>query len=365
MKIQSARVLLSQRQFSRPLRTGTETYEYLNNIIIEIGSEEHVGLGYSFCFSKDQAWAVAKLASDLARGILNEDVRSRRNTLARLRTHGNFIGTYGPTMLALAMADTALWDLLCREAGLPLFEYIGGGGRRTEVYCTTGFLDDEPSDIIEEINEIRKMGIRKFKVKIGQRDWKSDIRRLKEIKSDLYSDDELMVDANQAWNLKTALRVSEVLSDLDVNWFEEPIASSNIQGYEQLAKSSPVRIVAGESLFGFAQHYEVVRRRACDVLMINLMRCGGVSEFLDIVKVANEEEIPCSAHAFTEVSSHLMTASDNSVASEYLPGWWDNMYVEPVAIRNGEVEFTRLAGTGLELSREVAANAEIVFRDRT
>lgn len=183
-------------------------------------------------------------------------------------------GEPGPIAQVLAGVDMALWDLAARHAAQPLYRYLGARAvSRLPVYAS-GLNPDRP----EELGAAKwAEGHRAFKLKVGfGRD--RDLANLQALRATLADDADLMVDANQAWDLQTALQMSGAIAGYRLLWLEEPIrADAPAQDWLRLAQQSPVPLAAGENMRGFEPFEAAMAQKSLAVLQPDIGKWGGFS----------------------------------------------------------------------------------------
>ncbi|MEP9377922.1 mandelate racemase/muconate lactonizing enzyme family protein [Aquabacter sp. CN5-332] len=339
--------------FERPLQTGNHVYRDLENVLIEIHADGLVGIGYAFNFAFRQAAAIRLLVEDLAQSLIGKKVEDVRGHWGAMWRQLNFIGQTGPSAMALSVVDTALWDLFAREQNMPLYRLLGAVRSEIELYPTGGFLADPIEAVIEEVLRHRAAGFRRCKIKVGRPDWQSDVKRVEQLRAAVGDDFGIMIDANQAWSVVDAISAGRRFQDLGVCWFEEPVSVYDVPGTARVADALDMPVAAGESVFTRWGHLELLDAGACDVLMPNLMRCGGPTEFMQIGALAAGRHIPVSSHTFTEISAHLVAAMPNATFCEYLPGWWEKLFNEEQKIERGMFHLPDRPGLGLTFSRDI------------
>ncbi len=157
-------------------------------------------------------------------------------------------GEPGPIAQCLAGVDVALWDLAARAQGQPLYRYLGAGAaaQRLPVYAS-GLNPDRPEDLAAAK---KAEGHRAFKLKVGF-GRERDLANLAALRKTLGDAAALMVDANQGWDLETALCMSRAIAPFRPLWLEEPLrADAPVEAWQQLARTSPIPLAAGENLRG-------------------------------------------------------------------------------------------------------------------
>ena len=180
-----------------------------------------------------------------------------------------------------------------------------------------------------------------------------------------------MVDANCAYDMKTALQVGRALEDLNIFWFEEPISPDNVEGYEVLARSLNLRLAAGEAEFtryGFRQFFT---RQALDIVQPNVCRAGGFTECKKIAALSSTFHIPYAPHTGSSsavcmaASLHLAAALPNFLIYEYMqtdwnkdqknPLRWDLVQLPIKSFKDSHIELEDKPGLGIELNEEVVS----------
>src|SRR5690606_2320941 len=117
-------------------------------------------------------------------------------------------------------------------------------------------------------------------------------------------------------------------------WFEEPLPAWDIDGSARLTQLLDVPIASGETIYTKYAFKEMLEKRGADILMPDLQRVGGVSEFMKIGHMAHSYDVPISPHIFTETSIHLAAALSNTNFLEYMP-WFSSLYNETLEIKDG------------------------------
>ncbi|HEX8714493.1 MAG TPA: mandelate racemase/muconate lactonizing enzyme family protein [Solirubrobacteraceae bacterium] len=341
------------------IRSGIHTIDGIHTLIVEVAAGGEVGLGYAFAFSANEIAAVAALARELAAVVAASPARGVRAHWAAMWQRLNFIGHEGPGVMALAAIDTALWDLLAREAGLPLYRLLGGSERSSEVYAAGGWLSWSVERVIEEATSFAESGYRAYKMRVGSADWRADVERVRKVREALADDVGLMIDVNQAWSVDAALRAGRELDELGLLWIEEPVEAQDHRGHARLARELLTPIAAGETLWGRRGFAQLIEAGGVDVVQLDLMRCGGITGFLAIAPLVEAARSPISSHLFTQISAHLLAAVPQAYMAEHLPSWFDPLFESPPEIVDGRLLASREPGLGLRLSRSALERWEV------
>lgn len=187
----------------------------------------------------------------------------------------------GPFAQAIAGIDTALWDLAARKAGQPLWRFIDAAASPHVRVYASGLNPDAPEGLAARR---RDEGFRDFKLKIGfGRD--RDLRNLAALREALGPDCQLMVDANQAWDIDTALSYARDLDPLGLAWLEEPLRCDRPwNDWKTLAAATHTPLAAGENIMGAANFRTALSTGALRVVQPDMAKWGGFSGTLPVAK---------------------------------------------------------------------------------
>ena len=236
------------------------------------------GTGYAYTIGSGGPAIVSLLARTLAPALLGRDAERIEGIWRDLlfATHATSVGAI--TSLALAAVDTALWDLRCRRAGLPLWKMAGGARERVPLYTTEGgWLNLHTSQLVEDAGAMKARGFQGAKLKIGKPHLSEDRARLAAVREAVGCGFELMVDANQGFSLSEAIRRAAMLEEIGIAWFEEPMPADNVGAHAELARASRVPIAVGESLYSLSQFKEYLAHGAASIVQVDVARIGGVT----------------------------------------------------------------------------------------
>lgn len=278
-----------------------------------------VGLGYSYTIGTGGPSVVALLARTLGPMLLGRD-GAMVEALWRdmlFRTHATSVGAI--TSLALAAVDTALWDLRCRKAGLPLHVMAGGAQDRVRLYTTEGgWLHIETTELVEDALRAKAAGFGGCKVKVG-RPIHEDVARLDAVRAAVGPEFEVFTDANQVFAVDQAIRRARHYEAADVGWFEEPLPADDLAGHVRLSNATSIPIAVGESLYGVSQFREYLQVGACSVVQVDVARIGGITPWLKAAHLAETYNVPVCPHFLMELHVALCCAVPNARWVEYIP----------------------------------------------
>jgi L-alanine-DL-glutamate epimerase-like enolase superfamily enzyme len=351
MRIDSVRTYHVSKPLTRKLANSLFSIERMEHILLEVDAGDHTGIGFVYSIDFDQARAIKAMVDGFARLMVGEDSDLIRLHWNKAQGRINAIGQTGMPIVAWAAFDIALWDLLAKQAGLPLYKLLGALRSQVPVYASGGWLGPL-EELIREALDYQAQGFRRYKMKVGCADYREDLQRIEEVREALGGGIELMVDANQGWTVKKSIAIAPRLLDMGVTYLEEPVHAQDYDGQAEIRKNTAIHIAAGESLFTLTEIFELLRNRGVDIVNPDLQRCGGISEFMQVCALANAYRIPVTSHLFTEASAHLIAAAPTGMHVEYVPDWWRGIFTRGPDIENGMMRLSTRPGLGVELNHD-------------
>jgi mandelate racemase len=259
----------------------------------------------------------------------------------------HFVGYQGMSMIAVAGLDMAAWDALAKAAGAPLCVLLGGSVGAVNAYNSNGLWLREPEAVAEEAVELRdEGGFAALKLRLGRDRVRDDIATIEAVRATVGHDTHLMVDFNQGLHMGEALERCHAIDDLGLAWIEEPIVYDHLDGYAQLAAELKTPIQIGENFYGPRDLYRALQVKACDFVMPDFMRIGGVTGWLRAAAIAGTAGVPMSTHLYPEVAAHVMRVTESAHWLEW-QDWADPILQQPFAIRHGQLHIPDVPGTGI------------------
>ncbi len=276
--------------------------------------------------------------------------------LARKSLH--FVGYQGLAMIAVSGLDMAAWDALAKAAGLPLCVLLGGAVGPVKAYNSNGLWLKTPEQLAEEALELRdEGGFIGLKLRLGRENAQDDLRAIHAVRASVGEGIHLMVDFNQGLDLAEALRRCHMIDDLDLDWIEEPIVYDNFDGFARLSAQLKTPIQIGENFYGARDLHRALQMKACDLVMPDFMRIGGVTGWLRAAAIAGAAGVPISTHLYPEVAAHVMRVTETAHWLEW-QDWADPVLQEPYKIVDGMLHIPDAPGVGLDWNEHaVAANS--------
>lgn len=375
--------------------------EFPNLIWLRVHTDEGlVGLGETFF----GAQAVeAYVHETLAPYLLGKDpLRIDRHARALY----GYLGyrSSGAEMRGNSALDIALWDLLGKVTGQPVYQLLGGLSRETvRVYNTcAGYqyvrgavqqsvgnwgLPDAPAERAAEgpyedlraflhtaddlARSLISQGITGMKIwpfdpfaeasdgtYISARDLDTALEPFRKIRAAVGDDMDIMVEFHSLWNLPTALRIARALEEFEPFWFEDPLKADNIDALATFAAATHVSTTVSETLATRWSFREVLEQRAARVIMLDLSWVGGISEAKKVASMAEAYQLPVAPHDCTgpivlQASTHLSLNAPNALIQEtvraFYTGWYRELVTHLPMIENGSASLPALPGLGTEL----------------
>jgi len=284
-----------------------------------------------------------------------EDIWDR----AYMRGGHKEFGTRGIGIVALSGVDIALWDILGKVRGLPIYQLLGGKCRdKVPVYATALYPED-PSRVARRARGFADQGFHGVKIKVGF-DLDQDIRIVRAVRQELGKDFIIMTDANQGYSVDVALKASDAFAEFGAFWLEEPLFVEDIEGHAILREKGKTPIAVGENLHTRYAFENFIVRQAVDFIQPDVARAGGISEIKKITALAAKHKVPVSFHTWGDgvalaASVHLSAALRDCIVMEldytYNP-LREELLRAPFEVHEGYLIPPEKPGLGIELSQD-------------
>ncbi len=259
------------------------------------------------------------LEAEVKPAILGQDPAFPRRIRADLWKALEYNGVGGVVQFAIAAVDIAVWDILGKHAGMPVYKMLGAFRDRLPVYSMCGWYYDDDADLSRfqrSIAQAMEQGYRAVKIKVGRGDLDDDVRRIRLAFDTVGKGRRVMVDANQVFNRNDALRRGRVYQELGCFWYEEPLPPQEMEGYAELARELDIRIATGENLATKYAFADLIARRGADVVQPDNRRAGGVTEWMEIAAVADAYGLELASHGGSATNLNMLLAMPNAIYME-------------------------------------------------
>jgi len=295
-----------------PFTIATGTMAHAQNVFIRVHTEAgFYGVGECSAFpmivgeTQDTCLIMAR---EFARLWIGENALNIKERLQQLHDFAA-----GNTTIKSAF-DMALYDIAAKNAGLPLFEFLGGQRRVVETDITIGI--DSPEAMAAKAADFKLSGARILKVKLGK-GAVEDVERIKQIRKAAGDDIKIRIDANQGWGFDAAVYALQSLGEFNIEFCEQPMRTWHDDRLPELMQLSPVKIMGDESVYNHHDARRQINARACDYINIKLAKSGGLFEAKKIHDIAAEHGIACMMGGMLEsrialsAKLHFVYASPN------------------------------------------------------
>jgi L-alanine-DL-glutamate epimerase-like enolase superfamily enzyme len=311
-------------------------------------SDGATGTGYSYTIGTGGPAVISLLRETLLPRLIGREAEAIEAIWRDLlfATHATAVGAI--TSLALATVDTALWDLRCRRAGLPLVRMAGGARDSVPVYSTEGgWLHLETGALVEDALAVQARGFAGTKLKIGRPHLAEDSARLAAVRAAVGDAFHIFTDANQSFTLHEALLRAHMLADHGVGWFEEPMPADDVGAHALLARQSRVPVAVGESLYAPSQFKDYLVQGAASIVQVDVARIGGITPWLKVAHMAEAHNVAVCPHFLMELHVSLVTAVPNGWMLEYIPQL-DAITTSRLDLRDGRAFAPDAPGLGID-----------------
>jgi L-alanine-DL-glutamate epimerase-like enolase superfamily enzyme len=280
-------------------------------------------------------------------------------------------GRKGMALEAISAIDIALWDIMGKATGQPVYNLLGGRTRdRIQAYASKLYATEDLDQLAAEAQGYLDQGFTAMKQRFayGPREGLAGLRRnlelVRTVRGVVGPEVTLAADAYMGWDVRYAIRMVKMLEEAGLNlaWVEEPIMPDDVAGYAQIAAEVDTLISGGEHEFTRYGFRELIERRAVDIVQLDVNRAGGITEARKIWAMAAAHDLPVLPHSGQLHNAHLIMAHMNSPLAEYFPPpvgapdpnelFWTLFVGEPKA-ENGYITLSESPGLGLEINWEV------------
>ena len=347
MRISSIETRFVDLPLARPIATAIHDIRSAGCLLTTLRTDEGVS-GESFIFTINGARirSFDEMIRGLGELIVGRDPHDTGAIWADLWREVNATGHAGVTISAMSSIDVACWDIVGRAAGLPLHKLFGACRDSVDTYASSGlWLDASLNDIADEAAAFVEQGFRAIKLRVGSDALRDDVERVRVVRSAVGEDVRLLVDANQKFSPKEAIRLGRKLNEYDITWLEEPVVVHDLRGCAEVRAALDIPVATGETEYTSRGIKNVLAARAADIVMPDVQRIGGYTEFRRAAALAEADNTPVSSHFFTELSLCVAAATANCVSVEHVD-WFAPLFVESIELKDGRLVVPDRPGTG-------------------
>lgn len=365
MKITSVTATPLATPLEQELRWGAMVVGVKGGIVVRVETDEGlVGIGEAG-FSAEYFPTVGPIINDqLGPLIAGSDPLEIEALWQRMFEATHMWGRRGIETYALSGIDIALWDLLGKYSGQPVYRLLGAAKPRVRAYFAPSLKPLE--ETVEEARRAADDGYTAVKLRVDG-NLHAAASLVGAVRAEVGGDLEIMVDANSSYDRRGALALARELEALDVSWLEEPILSRSLSQYADdhtwLADRVNIRLAGGESLLTRFEYIDLLRRRTFDVIQPDCTSVGGISEAKRVADMASAWNLTCVPHIACSSGTgialaaglHLILACENAPLVEvdaYGGPGWDGLLEEPLVVKDGYLEVLDRPGLGVQLAED-------------
>jgi L-alanine-DL-glutamate epimerase-like enolase superfamily enzyme len=310
-----------------------------------------------------------KICRGLALCVVGEDPFEIERLLQRMYEGSIFFGRQGAAIQAMSGIEIALWDIVGKATGQPVYKLLGGGFRKRFRAYASILFGDTPAETERIGARLRDQGYRAVKFgwgPMGQSE-ESDLAHVKAARRGIGDAVELMIDAGLCWDTATAIRRACQFEPFQPTWLEEPLHPDNVQGYARLSARSPVKIAAGEEICDVAEFRTMMDVGGIDVVQVDVTRVGGLARSRRIGWDSAERHRLCVNHSYKTginlaASLHFVAALPNTHYFEYCVEQGDlRKYLtkQSFPVIDGDLSVPEEPGLGVELNEEIVTQYRV------
>jgi mandelate racemase len=344
---------------ARPLATRVGAFSHWPLLLIDVTTEQGItGRSYLAPYLSRAIGALLPMVRDLGAELRGRPAAPAA-AFEKARGWLALAGYQGLALAAVAGLDIALWDALAKAAGLPLAQLLGGTLGPVPAYNSNGLGLISPAAAGDEALELlAESGFTALKVRVGRDHAPDDIAAVRRVREAVGDRVTLVADYNQGLALGEALERCRALDAEGLGWIEEPLRYDDLAGHARLARDIATPVMLGENFYGPRAMLEAIQVQACDLVMPDLMRIGGVTGWLQAAAIADATGIPMSSHLYPEVSGHLLRATPTRHWLEW-QDWAHPVLAHPFEVRSGQLYPPDTPGNGLEWDESAVAHYQV------
>jgi D-galactarolactone cycloisomerase len=365
MKITSLQVyILRAPDTGRPHWVSHFIVPRANEILVRIGTDSGVeGIGIATSYTPIEA-AIHAFRTGIGDLVVGADPLAPEQLYQKLfaltwQRKANEKGWGREAIIRISAAvDIALWDIVGKVAGLPLYRLFGGFRSVVPCYVTCAYYRDGKtlSELRDEMQMLKAQGHTGFKAKAGGLPLKEDLKRLELVREVIGSDKDLMVDVNRAWDLPTAIEGARLLETLNPRWLEEPVRwADDRRELKLLAQKTRIPLSAGESELTSHGCRALLEEQAIQILQFDCTMMGGFTEGRKLSALCELNNVQVAPHHDCFIHAHIVAATPaGCIVESFTDPERDplqaELFEDPPRIANGMLTLKEQPGLGLTLS---------------
>ena len=385
MRITDVRTIPVEVKLPKPVYDANYTMATKPALLVEVETDQGlVGLGEAAHFGGPMQSTSQVIENELRDYLIGQDPRNIEYLWEVMHRRAYKHARGGIVIAAISGIDIALWDLRGKMAGMPLWRLLGGYRQTVPAYATGGFysVGKGIKELALEMETYVKHGFRAVKMKVGRNPGielsplramdnsseclvtlADDIARVAAVREAIGPDIKLMVDANAAWDVPTAVRMGRAMQAYDIYWYEEPVSPDDVAGSVEVAAKVDIALAGYETCsYGIVDFNDYIKARAVHFVQPDVAWAGGLTETLKIAHMAQAANLPIAPHIHgssvaVAAAVHLLGAVRNgSMAETVFPAHalMNELVKEPLLVdKDGNITLSERPGIGMELEPKI------------
>lgn len=326
-------------------------------VVVRILTRDGVeGVGVSF-FGAAMTNTLKTAIDDLGALIVGDDPHQVERIVDKLRQQaGLSAGPGGVFSLALSAIDTALWDIRGKLLGVPVSRLLGGFRDKVPAYASGALMRTMSLKEVETAaGRLVERGWKSMKTQLalpGHTSPEIEVDRMRVVREAIGPDIQLMCDINQRWSVYQAISIGQRIEKYHLHWLEDVTTCDDYAGLARVTDALATPVAGGEYVYGIQPFRQMLEARSVDIVMIDLIRVGGITQWMKVAGMAEAFNLPVVSHLIPEVHVHLIAAIPNGQIVEYMP-WTRNLFDSPPLPVKGEMTVPTTPGLGLAFTRAI------------
>ena len=329
-------------------------------VTLELDTDEGIqGIGITF-FGGPLTPALREAVDNMCELIIGDDPMAVEAVVDKLRLAASGAGPEGIFTLALSAIDMALWDIKGKALDQSVCSLLGGYRDRAPTYASGALMRPMNLEYLAEAGpRLVDMGFKQMKTQMGAEPTAArEVERMRVMREAVGPDVDVMCDINQLWDVNQAIDIGSRVEQYHLFWLEDVVAKDDYQGLARVADALTTPICAGEYVNGIRPFRHMLEARSVDIVMIDLLRVGGITQFKKVAGMAEAFNLPVVSHLVPEIQVHTISAIPNGLTVEYMP-WSLRLFEETPAIEDGELVVPDRPGLGLSFSQDAIRQYQV------
>ena len=336
-------------------------------VIVEIETDTGI-IGVGSCGTAN-AGIKAVIDQHFAPLVMGEDPFKVELLWSKMYRSSARFGRRGVALSAISGIDIALWDIMGKALGVPVYDLLGGRSKeQVQVYASRLYALKDLDQLADEARGYVKEGFTMLKQRFGfgpadgVKGMKGNIALIKAVREAVGDEIEVAADAYMGWDLEYAIKMERELRPYGLKWIEEALMPHDVDGYARLCATSQTQISHGEHSYTRWDFQEIIDKKAAHILQPDVNRVGGITEARKIWAMAAAKDLPVVPHGNDLHNLHLVFSQINTPFTEYFPNVWDganthfwDIYEGNPVQKNGNISLSTEPGLGYKLKESAVA----------